>query len=541
MAVFKCKMCGGELNAHSINGIVECEYCGSSQTISKSNDEDIQNLFNKANNLRRRCEFDKALVLYDRIISECETDAEGYYGALLCKYGIEYVDDPATNKKIPTCHRASYESIKSDDYYVNAIKYANLFQKELFENETNEINRLQKEILLLSEKEDPYDVFICYKESDEHGERTVDSVIANEIYHELTDEGFKVFYSAITLESKLGEEYEPIIFGALTSAKVMLVIGTKPEYFNAVWVRNEWSRFLKMVQKDRSKKLIPCYKDMDPYDLPEEFAHLQAQNMSKIGFITDVIRGIEKLVEKDKLNNHEHYDGHKPNSGHNNDEEMSPLLRRAFIFLEDKDFVKANEYAERVLDEDPEDALAYLVKLLVSYKVSKRHELGNLNVSYENNLNYEKIMRYGDEELKREVNGNLGKIKNRLHGSSFGDRLSAFIKEETNNLKNTINAEFNTKETTVVKKTEKIKVETDEEIIKQYNEITLKDEEIKKEIKKRPRIKNLLLIGVIFCFVYWPVGLIILLVRSVKINKEFNSIQERNKEIIRKYKKITKK
>ena len=149
----------------------------------------------------------------------------------------------------------------------------------------NFINEIQKGILAISQKEEPFDVFICYKETDDTGTRTQDSVIANDIYYQLTQEGLKVFYAAITLENKLGSAYEPCIFAALNSAKVMLAIGTKPEHFNAVWVKNEWSRFLKIIQKDRSKLLIPCYRDMDAYELPEEFAHLQAQDMSKIGFI----------------------------------------------------------------------------------------------------------------------------------------------------------------------------------------------------------------------------------------------------------------
>ena len=43
--------------------------------------------------------------------------------------------------------------------------------------------------------------------------------------------------------------------------------------------------------------LIPAYKDMDPYDLPDEFSHLQAQDMSKLGFMQDLIRGVKKIVE----------------------------------------------------------------------------------------------------------------------------------------------------------------------------------------------------------------------------------------------------
>ena len=56
------------------------------------------------------------------------------------------------------------------------------------------------------------DVFICYKETDTNGERTEDSVLAEEIYNALTSKGYKVFFSKISLENKLGNDYEPIIF-----------------------------------------------------------------------------------------------------------------------------------------------------------------------------------------------------------------------------------------------------------------------------------------------------------------------------------------
>lgn len=125
-------------------------------------------------------------------------------------------------------------------------------------------------------------------------------MLANDLYHQLTQEGFKVFFARITLEDKLGTAYEPYIFAALNSAKVMVVLGTKPEYFNAVWVKNEWSRYLALVKTSGGRKLlIPAYKDMDPYDLPEEFSHLQAQDMGKLGFMQDLIRGIKKIVPAD--------------------------------------------------------------------------------------------------------------------------------------------------------------------------------------------------------------------------------------------------
>ena len=96
----------------------------------------------------------------------------------------------------------------------------------------------------------------------------------------------------------MGQEYEPYIFAALNSAKIMLAVGTDYEYYNAVWVKNEWSRFLKLMEKDKQKHLIPCFKNLDAYDMPAEFAKLQAQDLGKVGAMQDLLRGIEKLLPK---------------------------------------------------------------------------------------------------------------------------------------------------------------------------------------------------------------------------------------------------
>ncbi len=395
-------MCGGDLEIAEGVSIAECDYCGTKQTVPKAIDENLQNLFNRANTLRIKSEFDKAEKLYEKIIQADTTQSEAYWGLILCKYGIEYVDDPATFKKIPTCHRASYDSIIADDDYKSAIENADLSQRAIYEEQAKEIDRIQKEILALAQKEEAYDVFICYKETDSDGRRTQDSVIANDIYYQLTQEGFKVFYAAITLEGKLGSAYEPIIFAALNSAKVMLTIGTRPEYFNAVWVKNEWSRYLKIIKKDRSKLLIPCYRDMDAYELPEEFAHLQAQDMAKIGFINDLVRGIKKVVKKDEPKPATVVKETVVSSMNAN---VSPLLKRVFMFLEDGDWNSANEYCEKVLDQDPENAEAYLGKLMAELRVRNQDGLKDCGEPFDKRNNYQKAMRFGDEKLRNTLSG----------------------------------------------------------------------------------------------------------------------------------------
>ena len=364
MAIIKCKMCGGDLDVSAGITVAECEFCGTKQTLPKANEEVIQNLFNRANALRLKCEFDKAEQIYEKILQQNGAEAEAHWGIVLCKYGIEYVEDPKTSKRIPTCHRTSYDAVTTDADYLAAVEHADAIQRSIYEAEARAIDVIQKNILSIVKDEKPFDVFICYKETDESGKRTVDSSIANDIYHQLSQEGLKVFYAAITLEDKLGQEYEPYIFAALNSAKVMLVIGTSPQYFTAVWVKNEWSRFLKLMKTDRSRLLIPCYKDMDAYELPEEFAHLQAQDMSRIGFVNDVVRGIRKVTVKEET---------KPavvketvvTGGNVN---VAPLLKRAFMFLEDGDWSSADEYCEKVLDIDPENARAYLGKLMAQFR-----------------------------------------------------------------------------------------------------------------------------------------------------------------------------
>ena len=366
MAIYKCKMCGGELTVEDGASVAVCEYCGTKQTVPKTNSEVITNLFNRANNLRLKCEFDKAASVYEKIVQEDDSEAEAHWGLVLCKYGIEYVTDPATGEKVPTCHRTLYEPITKDVDYQTAIDYSDSLQQSLYEQEARKIDRIQKDILVIVKEEKPFDVFLCYKETDENGKRTQDSVIANDIYYQLTQEGYKVFYAAITLEDKLGQEYEPYIFAALNSAKVMLVIGTKPEYFNAVWVKNEWSRFMNFMKTDRTKLLIPCYRDMDAYDLPEEFSHLQAQDMGKIGFINDVVRGIKKVISKEteQAKAKETVVVQQSAGGTN----VQAQIKRGNMALGDHDWEKADGFFEEALNLDPENAEAYLGKLLARDK-----------------------------------------------------------------------------------------------------------------------------------------------------------------------------
>ena len=364
-------------------------------------------MFNRANHFRQQCEFDKAAQIYERMTAQRD-DAELYWSIVLCRYGIEYVDDPLTKKKIATCHRTQYKSILEDADYLEALERADSIQREVYEREAQYIDKVQKGILEISNKEKPFDVFICYKETDENGKRTPDSVLAQELYYGLEREGFKVFFSRITLESKLGTEYEPYIFAALNSAKVMVVVGTKPEYFNAVWVRNEWSRYLMLMQEDRSRTLIPAYKDMDPYDLPDALSMFQAQDMSKLGFMQDLLHGISKIA-KDEPKKTEVKETIVKRSSAN----IENLIKRGALALEDGDWSSANKFYEQILDEDVEEYRAYLGKLCAELNIHFEKDLVNAGRDFSRSDNYKKAYRFADENNKTIIeNYNLQSMYN---------------------------------------------------------------------------------------------------------------------------------
>ncbi len=414
MAVFKCKMCGGVLDINN-ETVAICGYCGTQQTLPKLDDEKRAQLYDRANYFRRENEFDKAMGIYEMILSEEATDSEAYWGIVLCRYGIEYVEDPRTHRRIPTVNRAQFTSILDDEDYKKAILNADLLQKTVYESEAEVINKIQKGILAVSSREEPFDVFICYKETDSSGNRTQDSVYAQDIYNTLTKEGYKVFFSRITLEDKLGSAYEPYIFAALNSARVMLVIGTNKDNFNAVWVKNEWSRYLSLIESGKEKNIIPLYKDMSPYEMPEEFQYLQSQDMGKIGYLQDLVHGVNKLC---KLSNKEVKESVVVNTAN---PQIDSLLKRGFMALEDGEWKVADNFFEQVLNQNAELAQAYLGKLMADLCIRRQENLKNCPQPFYNNLNYQKTIRFADEKLKSLLISSVEHIVTRNENARLND------------------------------------------------------------------------------------------------------------------------
>ena len=122
MLAYKCKCCGsGELEPLGDGRKAQCVYCNTVMVLPTLQPE----TYNHANDLRLKCDFDQAVMAFERIVSENPEDSESYWNLLLSRYGIEYVETKkGSGIYTPTCHRMTYQSILEDEDYQKALKYA---------------------------------------------------------------------------------------------------------------------------------------------------------------------------------------------------------------------------------------------------------------------------------------------------------------------------------------------------------------------------------------------------------------------------------
>ena len=378
-----CRCCGGVLKVRS--SLCECDYCGATNFISLASSK-YTNQLNRANKLRQEREFDNAARIYDVILEENGPSSDILWLRTLCEYGIEYVPDPVSDKYIPTLHRIKDESILSYQLYSEALSLADEEQKTKLREEAEYINKVQDEYLHIAENEAPYDVFICYKETDEDtGEQTEDVGLAEQLYKDLSGRGFKVFFAKETLKNKLSVDYEPYIFAALKSSKAMVVLGTKPEYFSSVWVKNEWGRFLRLMQNDENKQMF--FACDDPEELPRAFASKQAQLLGEKNAISNLAKNVERFLTEKRGSSYV-YDRDK-------------LYEKAVSYLNSGDKTETLNVINNLIDLFPDFAQGYWLRMLYTNN-AKPSNITEMQLDITQDPDYYMAVSLAEGDLKEE-------------------------------------------------------------------------------------------------------------------------------------------
>lgn len=95
------------------------------------------------------------------------------------------------------------------------------------------------------------------------------------------------------------------------------------------------------------------------------------------------------------------------------DYKNSSTVRRAFIFLEDGEWENAKSYFDKELDSNPENAIAYVGLLMAELHVRTMDDLNNQPASFAANKNYQRAVRYADQNLFDELKSSVKNIVDR--------------------------------------------------------------------------------------------------------------------------------
>lgn len=395
MAEIKCKLCGGSIQIID-QQLGECLNCGIKVLLPRVNEERIANLYARGNHFREVGEYDRAYAAFESIVAEDRDNAEAHWCLLLCRYGINYVKDKQTEEFAPTVSRMNRTLVMEDPDYQAAVRCSAGELREQYIREAKRIQHIQDRFLKVMMQEKPYDVFICFKAEEADGTRTEASRIGQNIYEELTANGLRVFFSRITLENKLGEEYEPYIFSALYTAKAMLVVADKPEQLTARWVKNEWSRYLALMDNDSSKAILPVFSKMSPYDFPPEIPTVQGQNMDQLGAMQNLTQNVLGLCgkKKEKINFIT-----EPDKTAN----IKNTLKRIKILLESEEFEEASARLNEIFKQNPENGEAWYDQIFVQNKASGIDELLKKGWNWNETKEFKKARKYGDVSLQNKL------------------------------------------------------------------------------------------------------------------------------------------
>ena len=307
---YVCEICGGELKETG-TGRFSCPYCRTEYFKELSLPEELVLDLYSANRARSLQRFEDALNEYDRIIAAYPDCFDAYWGATLSDYGIQYEKD-YDGKMIPTIHRFSEIPVTENKYYVNAVKYyKNKSELARITASAAEIEKIRSEIEKTVGTQEPYDIFLCYKETPIGGSGfTPEFYWANELYVKLRSEGYKVFFAKESLPAAKGD-YEAHIFPALKSAKLMLILTSSVENVETVWVKNEWSRFIRFARENPSegKRFKVIGSGFKPELLPRELKKEQMLNHDSIGWgeqLYEVIKDTFRDKEKEEAERRKH-------------------------------------------------------------------------------------------------------------------------------------------------------------------------------------------------------------------------------------------
>ena len=293
-----CSCCGYMLTMKEDAAVCLCPACGTTNARPKSTGASLE-MLDRAVKQRLARDFHEAEASYQQVLMHFPQEHEALWGRLLCRYGVEYIEDPSSGRRVPTVHSVQSKPMQEQADYQDACRFAPAEVALQYQRDAAFIDNAQAEIRRCAGECQPYDVFLCHKTTRGGSQqKTEDYNRAYEIYRFLTDNHVRVFFAPECMQEVVGANYEAAIYNALCTAKIMLVVCSNAEDLNSPWVRSEWMRYLDLRDAGEDKRLIPLmYDHFNLAEIPQfHLRNLQGIDMGQLTAAQAILTQVREVV-----------------------------------------------------------------------------------------------------------------------------------------------------------------------------------------------------------------------------------------------------
>lgn len=299
MAEFRCTYCGKNVPIIDAQEVVKCPDCGVMLILPKNRTCSFLRRLERGNFLLNKNRFDEAQSVFEALKKESPDDFCLHLAILYCKIGLGA--SLKDNKFQFTINRLRFLAMQLDSSYIQAKKCASSSQQVLIDSFLPEIERVYRQELNLSREQSPCDIFIVCRKTGFSGKESMEFAAAKVLYDQLTKLGFSVYSPDINTPDLQQHEREPMIFSALSTSKVMIVLGSKAEAFYYPWVKDAWTRFIPLIKNGGKKQVIPAFMNITKFELPEELYMAGAIDFSTDTGIREIVARVMDFVLPEKV------------------------------------------------------------------------------------------------------------------------------------------------------------------------------------------------------------------------------------------------
>ena len=358
---YSCKICGGTLHPQG-KGLAVCDSCRTLQTMSGIDDAARAQLLDRATYLRRQGKFTQAANAIEKLLNADIRDAEAYWQAMLCRYGVIFEPDAAAGYRI-SCHRMRQGNVLMDADYKKALSLASQQAAAQYKRDAAMIADIQRDCEAVMARCKPWDVAIV---CDEGGQSAHQAAV--QLYDQLRRSKMNVYLASKTAAEYPNESAVGLSYAAVHTAWAMVVVVSSQREAEGNQLRNLWTTYLSLNRKARPRRLIVAYQRMQMFDLPEELASLEdIQCLDGHGAILDLAYGVERYRPVEEPENQ---DPHRDN------------LRQAYLHLAAGEYFLAHDYAAAILQKDKKYVPALVCDFLATNEIPCADDTGLLKLKY---------------------------------------------------------------------------------------------------------------------------------------------------------------